>query len=149
MSGSDCSVAEIDSHQPIIPEDDSDVTDTLDVEDLELDIEDKDDTYVPEDPINYVVAKKPFEKWKNMIGNRRAGLLAINIVDTNSIGPIRIVPTHFESPLVDLELTLLNYVLLLLIRYTNQNTKGIAMIIPKTLLSTDSMDIKLSPRRRF
>ena len=62
MSGSDCSVAEIDSHQPIIPEDDSDVTDTLDVEDLELDIEDKDDTYVPEDPINYVVAKKPFVK---------------------------------------------------------------------------------------
>ena len=84
-----------------------------------------------------------------MIGNRRAGLLSINIVDANSIGPIRIVPTHFESPLVDLELTLLNYVLLLLIRYTNQNTKGIAMIIPKTLLSTDSTDIKLSPRRRF
>ena len=55
-----------------------------------------------------------------MIGNRRADLIAINIFDANSIGPIQIVSTHFESPLDDLELTLLDYILLLLIRYTNQ-----------------------------
>ena len=32
LSDSDCSVADIDSHQPIIPDDDSDATDTSDVE---------------------------------------------------------------------------------------------------------------------
>ena len=41
LSDSDCSVGKIDSHQPIIPEDDSDVTDTSDVEDSESDIEDE------------------------------------------------------------------------------------------------------------
>ena len=62
-------VAEIDSHQPIIPEDNSDVTDTSDVEDFELDIEDEDDTDVPEDPGNYFATKDPSVKWKKIIGN--------------------------------------------------------------------------------
>ena len=57
LSGSDCSVAETDSHQPVILEDNSDVTDTLDIEDSESDIEDEDDTDVPEDPENYFASK--------------------------------------------------------------------------------------------
>ena len=122
LSDSDCSVAEIDSHQPSIPKDNSDVTDTLDVEDSELDIEDEDDTDVPEDPENYFATKDPSVKWK-MIGNRRDHTLAINIVDANSIGPTQIVPTHFESPLDALKLTLPDDILFLVIRYTNQKYK--------------------------
>ena len=57
LSDSDCSVAETDSHQPVILEDNSDVTDTLDIEDSESDIEDEDDTDVPEDPENYFASK--------------------------------------------------------------------------------------------
>ena len=41
-----------------------------------------------------------------MIGNRRGCPLAINIVDANSIGLTQIAPTHFESPLDALNLTL-------------------------------------------
>ena len=55
-----------------------------------------------------------------MIGNQRGHTLAINIVDANSIGPTQIVPTHFESPLDALKLTLPDDILFLVIRYTNQ-----------------------------
>ena len=120
LSDSDCSVAEIDSHQPIIPEDDSDVTDTQDVEDSESDIEDEDDTNVPEDPENHFATKDPSVKWKKMIGNRRGRPLAINIVDTNNIGPTQVVLTHFQPPLDALKLTHLDDILLLVIRYTDQ-----------------------------
>ena len=54
--------------QLIISEDDSDVTDTSDVEDSELGIEDEDDTDVLEDPENYFVTKDSSVKWKKMIG---------------------------------------------------------------------------------
>ena len=50
-------IAKIDSHQPIIPEDDSDVTDRLNIEDSESDIEDEDNTDVPEDPEKYFATK--------------------------------------------------------------------------------------------
>ena len=106
LSDSDCSVGKIDSHQSIIPEDDSDVTDTSGVEDSESDIEDEVDNDVPEDPENYFVAKDPSAKWKKMISNRRGCPLAINIVDANNIGLTQIAPTHFESPLDALNLTL-------------------------------------------
>ena len=99
LSDSDCSVAETDSHQPVIPEDNSGVTDILDIEDSESDIEDEDDTDVPEDPENYFASKYPSVKWKRMICNRRGRPLAINIVDANNIGPTQIVPTQFESSL--------------------------------------------------
>ena len=78
-------------------EDDSDVTDTSDGEDSESDIENEDDTDVPEDPENYLSTKDRSVKWKKMIGNRRGCPLVINIVDANSIDPTQIVPTHFES----------------------------------------------------
>ena len=55
-----------------------------------------------------------------MIGNRRGCPLAINIVDANSIGPTKTVPTHFESLLDALKLALPDDILLLVIRYTNQ-----------------------------
>ena len=94
LSESDCSVAEIDSHQPIIPEGDSDVTDTSDVEDSESDIEDEDDTDVPEDPENYFATKDTSVKCKKMIDNWCGRLLAINIVDANSNGPQKLyLPT--------------------------------------------------------
>ena len=54
--------------QLIISEDDSDVTDTSDVEDSELGIEDEDDTDVLEDPENYFATKDSSVKWKKMIG---------------------------------------------------------------------------------
>ena len=120
LSDNDCSVAKIDSHQPIIPEGDSDVTDTLDVEDSESDIEDEDDTDVPEDPEKYFATNDPSVKWKQMIGNRCGCPLAINIVDANSIGLPKTVPTHFESLLDALKLALPDDILLLVIRYTNQ-----------------------------
>ena len=120
LSDSDFSVTEIGSHQPIIPEGDPDVTDTSDVEDSESDIEDEDDIDAPEDPENYFATKDPSVKWKKMIGNRRGRPLAINIVDASSIGPTQIVPTHFESSLDALKLTLPDDILLLVIRYTNQ-----------------------------
>ena len=120
LTDRDCSVAEIDSDQPIISEDDSDVADTLDVEDSESDIEDEDDTDVPEDSQNYFATKDPSEKWKKMIGNQRGCPFAINIVDANSVGLTQIVPTHFESPLDALKLTLPNDILLLVIRYADQ-----------------------------
>ena len=112
-------VAEIDSHQPIIPEDNSDVTDTSDV-DLELDIEDEDGTDVPEDPRNYLATKDPSVKWKKIIGNRCGHPLVLNIVDANSIGPTQIVPVNFESPLDASKLMLPDDILLLAIRYTNK-----------------------------
>ena len=89
-------MTEIDLHQPIIPEDDWDVTDTSDIEDAELDIEDEDDTNVSEDPGNYFATKDPSVRWKKMIGNRRGRPVAITIVDANSVGPTQIVPTYFE-----------------------------------------------------
>ena len=97
LSDSDCSVAETDSHQPVIPKDNSDVTDTLDIEHLGSDIEDEDDIDVPEDPENYFELKDPSVKWKRMICNRRGRPLTINIVDGNNIGPTQIVPAQFES----------------------------------------------------
>ena len=106
--------------QLIIPEDDSDVTDTSDVEYSELDIEDEDDTDVLEDPENYFATKGSSVKWKKMIGYWRGSPLAINIVDANNIGPTKIVPTHFKSTLDALKLTLPDDILLLIIRYTNQ-----------------------------
>ena len=120
LSDRDCSVAEIDSHQPIIPQDDSDVTDTSGVEDSESDTEDEDDTDVPEDPENYFATKDTSVKCKKMIGNWCGCLLATNIVDANSIGPTKTVPTHYELPLDALKLTLPDDILLLVIRYTNQ-----------------------------
>ena len=99
MSDCDCSMAEIDSHQPIIPEDDSDVIDTPDVEDSASDLEDEDDTDVSEDPEDYSATKDPSVIWEEMIGDWRGRPLAINIVDANSIGSTQIVPTYFESPL--------------------------------------------------
>ena len=120
LSDSDSSVAEIDSHQPIIPEDDSDITDTSHIEDSESDIEDEDDTDVPEDSESYFTTKDPSVKRKKMIGNPRGRPLAINIVDANSICPTQIVPTHFESPLDALKMTFPNDILLLVIRHTNQ-----------------------------
>ena len=99
LSDSHCSVTETDSHQPVIPKDNSDVTDTLDIEDLGSDIEDEDDIDVPEDPENYFELKDPSVKWKRMICNRRGRPLTINIVDGNNIGPTQIVPTQFESSL--------------------------------------------------
>ena len=113
-------IAEIDSHQTIIPEDNSDVTDTSDVEDLELDIEDEDDTDVPEDPQNYFATKDPSVKWKKIIGNQCGHPLVLNIVDANSIAPTQIVPVNFESPLDAPKLMLPDDILLLVIRYTNQ-----------------------------
>ena len=62
LSDNDCSVAKIDSHKPIIPEDDSDITDRLDVEDSESDIEDEDNANVPEDPEKYFATKGPSVK---------------------------------------------------------------------------------------
>ena len=140
-------MGKIDSHQPIIPEDDSDVTDTSDVEDSESDIEDEVDNDVPEDPENYFATKDPSVKWKKMIGNRRGRPLAVNIVDANSIGLTQIVPTYFESPLDALNLTLPDDILLLVIRYTNQKC---GRYCHPTLLSADSIGIiNLSPKRRF
>ena len=55
-----------------------------------------------------------------MIGNRCGCPLAINIVDANSIGLPKTVPTHFESLLDALKLALPDDILLLVIRYTNQ-----------------------------
>ena len=68
LSGSGCSVADIDLHQPVILDDDSDATDTSDIESLESDIEDEDDTNLPADPENYFVRKNPSVKWKKLIG---------------------------------------------------------------------------------
>ena len=116
-------MAEIDSHQWIIPEDNSDITDISDVEDLESNTEDEDDADVPENPENYFATKNPSVKWKKVIGNQRGRPIAINIVDANSIGPTQIVPTHFESPLHTLKLMLPNDILLLVIRYANQKYK--------------------------
>ena len=109
-------MAEIDSHQWIIPEDNSDITDISDVEDLESNTEDEDDADVPENPENYFATKNPSVKWKKVIGNQRGRPIAINIVDANSIGPTQIVPIHFESPLHTLKLMLPNDILLLVIR---------------------------------
>ena len=45
LSVSDCSVTEIDSHQPVIPKDNSDITDILDIEDWGIEDEDETDVH--------------------------------------------------------------------------------------------------------